>query len=73
MSESEPEPRASWLRLLLLLPVAAMLWVPSYNRIDPVILGLPFFYAYQLMWGAARVGRHRRRLPGRALRCLRAA
>ena len=50
MSENEPEPRASWLRLLLLAPVGAMLWVPSYNAIDPVILGLPFFYAYQLLW-----------------------
>jgi hypothetical protein len=50
MSEEESEPRASWLRLLLLLPVIAMLWVPSYNKIDPVILGLPFFYSYQLIW-----------------------
>ncbi len=36
--------------LLLLLPFAAMLWVPSYNRIEPELAGIPFFYWYQLMW-----------------------
>ena len=36
--------------LLLLLPFAAMLWVPSYNRVAPELAGIPFFYWYQLMW-----------------------
>ncbi|MBV9989956.1 MAG: DUF3311 domain-containing protein [Alphaproteobacteria bacterium] len=36
--------------LLLLLPFAAMLWVPSYNRVEPELAGIPFFYWYQLMW-----------------------
>jgi len=35
---------------LLLIPYAAMLWVPSYNRIEPEIAGIPFFYWYQLLW-----------------------
>ena len=36
--------------LLLLIPYGAMLWVPSYNRIEPMIAGIPFFYWYQLLW-----------------------
>jgi hypothetical protein len=36
--------------LLLLIPYAAMLWVPSYNRIEPALGGVPFFYWYQLLW-----------------------
>ncbi len=39
-----------WGRLLLLLPFIAMLWVPSYNRIEPSVFGVPFFYWYQLLW-----------------------
>jgi Protein of unknown function (DUF3311) len=38
------------LYLLLLLPYIAMLWVPFYNRIEPEIAGIPFFYWYQLVW-----------------------
>jgi len=36
--------------LLLLVPYAAMLWVPYYNRIEPELAGIPFFYWYQLLW-----------------------
>jgi len=44
--------RGGWhpLYLLLLIPYFAMLWVPSYNRIDPILAGIPFFYWYQLLW-----------------------
>ena len=38
------------LHLLLLLPYIAMMCVPSYNRIEPEIAGIPFFYWYQLVW-----------------------
>ena len=47
-----------WPRLLFLIPFVAMLWVPSYNRIEPELGGIPFFYWYQLGWillGAAIV------------------
>lgn len=47
-----------WPRLLFLIPFVAMLWVPSYNRIEPELGGIPFFYWYQLGWillGAAVV------------------
>jgi hypothetical protein len=36
--------------LLLLLPFLAALWVPFYNRVDPEIAGIPFFYWYQMLW-----------------------
>jgi hypothetical protein len=36
--------------LLLLVPIIATLWVPIYNRLDPEIAGIPFFYWYQLLW-----------------------
>ncbi|HVV64531.1 MAG TPA: DUF3311 domain-containing protein [Rhizomicrobium sp.] len=43
--------RPSKLRYLLLgAPFVAMLAVPTYNRIDPQIAGVPFFYWYQLLW-----------------------
>ena len=46
----EPIPRAHWSRILLILPFVAMLWVPSYNSLEPRLAGLPFFYWYQLLW-----------------------
>ena len=27
-----------------------MLWVPFYNRVEPAMVGVPFFYWYQLCW-----------------------
>ncbi len=38
-----------WLWLLV-LPWIAMIWVPSYNRIEPTLWDFPFFYWYQLLW-----------------------
>ncbi len=39
-----------WARLLLLIPFVAVLWVPFYNSVDPMLYGVPFFYWYQLLW-----------------------
>jgi hypothetical protein len=39
-----------WPRLLFLIPFVAMLWVPFYNRLEPELGGIPFFYWYQLGW-----------------------
>ncbi len=36
------------LNWLLLLPLLATLYPPLYNRTDPELLGIPFFYWYQL-------------------------
>ena len=42
--------QARFNRLLLLLPFLGLLWVPLYNRREPVLFGFPFFYWYQLAW-----------------------
>jgi hypothetical protein len=36
--------------LLLFIPYVAMMWVPYYNRVEPQLAGIPFFYWYQLLW-----------------------
>jgi hypothetical protein len=36
--------------LFLALPFIAHIWVPSYNRIDPTLFGIPFFYWWQMAW-----------------------
>lgn len=35
---------------LLLVPLLGTLIPPLYNREDPALFGLPFFYWYQLVW-----------------------
>lgn len=35
---------------LCLIPVVALMWVPSYTRKTPRLWGFPFFYWYQLLW-----------------------
>ncbi|WP_217141941.1 DUF3311 domain-containing protein [Streptomyces sp. AC627_RSS907] len=36
--------------LCLVAPFVAMLWVGSYAETDPVFIGIPFFYWYQMAW-----------------------
>jgi hypothetical protein len=48
--EHKPVRAVLWARALLILPFIAMLWVSSYNSVDPMIAGVPFFYWYQLLW-----------------------
>jgi hypothetical protein len=43
-------PRASFWRVLLLLPVVAVLAVGCFNRTGPSLWGFPFFYWYQMLW-----------------------
>lgn len=38
----------SWWYLLLLVQFVGSLAVPFYNKIDPALWGIPFFYWYQL-------------------------
>ena len=44
----EPDQRRRPLYWLLVLPTVAPLAVPLYNRVDPQLLGVPFFFWYQL-------------------------
>lgn len=40
----------SWWYLLLLIQFIAVLWPPFYNKAEPALIGMPFFYWYQLLW-----------------------
>lgn len=35
---------------LLLIPLVGTLIPPLYNQEDPTVIGIPFFYWYQLLW-----------------------
>jgi hypothetical protein len=53
MPTSHPHATAAgsrWWNLLLLVPFVGLLWVPIYNRIEPKVFGIPFFYWYQFLW-----------------------
>lgn len=39
--------RVLWYSALLAV-IAVALWVPLYNRIEPTLAGIPFFYWFQL-------------------------
>ena len=43
-------PLSRWWRWLLAIPFVVLLWVPSYNAIEPSLWGIPFFYWYQFLW-----------------------
>ncbi|MFF4831908.1 DUF3311 domain-containing protein [Streptomyces sp. NPDC001315] len=36
--------------LCLVAPFVAMLWVGSFSKTDPTLIGIPFFYWYQMLW-----------------------
>jgi Protein of unknown function (DUF3311) len=40
----------TWWYLLLLVQFVAVLWPPFYNKAEPALGGMPFFYWYQLLW-----------------------
>ena len=39
-----------WWLLLLLLPFIGLLYSPFYARLEPAVLGFPFFIWYQFLW-----------------------
>lgn len=41
--------RAFWYTIFFLAGLVAMYW-PLYNRVEPMLLGLPFFYWFQFLW-----------------------
>jgi len=41
--------RVLWV-LFLMAPFVGALWVPFYNRVDPALFGVPFFYWFQFVW-----------------------
>jgi hypothetical protein len=36
--------------ILLMIPIVALMWVPSYARETPRLFGFPFFFWYQFAW-----------------------
>ncbi|HEX4153655.1 MAG TPA: DUF3311 domain-containing protein [Steroidobacteraceae bacterium] len=42
--------KSSWWYLLFLIQFVVILWPPLYNKIEPTLIGLPFFYWFQLAW-----------------------
>jgi Protein of unknown function (DUF3311) len=40
----------SWWYLLFAVQFLIILWPPLYNRVEPMLLGVPFFYWFQLLW-----------------------
>ncbi len=48
--------RWHWARILLLIPFVAVLSIPYFDRVQPVLFSFPFFYWYQLLWVLLSVG-----------------
>ncbi|MFL6089330.1 MAG: DUF3311 domain-containing protein [Aeromicrobium sp.] len=55
--ESGPDPRTGQRTglivlagVLLAIPLIALLWVGSYDRVEPRLAGFPFFFWYQFAW-----------------------
>lgn len=42
--------RQKWWYLLLLVPFVVLSAVPFFNRIEPRVWGIPFFWWFQLSW-----------------------
>lgn len=41
---------SAWTLLLMLVPVAAYIYPPLYQRVDPRLAGIPFALWYQFAW-----------------------
>jgi hypothetical protein len=50
MNAAQPRRGWSWWYLLFIAQFIAVLWPPFFNKIDPQLIGIPFFYWYQLLW-----------------------
>ena len=35
---------------MFIIQFVAVLWPPFYNKAEPTMAGMPFFYWYQLLW-----------------------
>jgi hypothetical protein len=47
-----PSKRRKWSGwyLLFVVQFLVILWPPFYNKAEPTLLGIPFFYWFQLLW-----------------------
>ena len=40
----------NWWYLLFVIQFVVILWPPFYNKVEPELWGIPFFYWFQLLW-----------------------
>jgi hypothetical protein len=50
MKGAQKKEKVSWWYLLFVLQFLVILWPPLYNKVEPTLIGLPFFYWFQLLW-----------------------
>jgi uncharacterized protein DUF3311 len=50
MKGAQNKEKASWWYLLFVVQFAVILWPPLYNKAEPAVFGVPFFYWFQLSW-----------------------
>jgi len=50
IAPEKPRKRFHIVHLLLIVPFVGLLSVGFYNRAEPAIGGVPFFYWYQMLW-----------------------
>ena len=50
LAKRPPKRKIHPIYLLLIIPYFALLYVPLFNRSDPIFIGIPFFYWYQILW-----------------------
>lgn len=50
MKGAQKKDKASWWYLLFVVQFVVILWPPLYNKMEPTLFGLPFFYWFQLLW-----------------------
>jgi len=48
-SKMSPAKRRVWY-VILFIPFFVAVWVPLYNRVEPALFGIPFFYWFQFVW-----------------------
>jgi hypothetical protein len=44
-----PTKRRVWY-VILFIPFFVAIWVPLFNRVEPALYGIPFFYWFQFIW-----------------------
>jgi hypothetical protein len=48
MNAQEKPAGLSWWYLLFVVEIVLVLWPPLFNHAEPSLIGIPFFYWYQL-------------------------
>ena len=49
MNDTAGKRNWSWWYLLFVVEFLLIIWPPLYNSVEPSLIGIPFFYWYQLL------------------------